>query len=145
MPVLELDDGTRITENIAIASWIADHAPQANLMPPPGAIGRYRVLEWLAFVSTEVHKGYGPFFYANPDEVKNAAREKLAKRYRYIDEQLAGKDYLTGAFSPADAYLYTVTNWAGAANLDLAPFPNVQAFMARMNARPAVQAATAKA
>ncbi len=144
VPMLELDDGTRITENIAIASWIADHAPQANLMPPVGAIGRYRALEWMAFVSTEVHKTYGTFFYPAPDEVKNAAREKLTKRYRYIDGQLAGKDYLAGAFGPADAYLYTVTNWAGVANLDVGQFKNVEAFMDRMNARPAVQAATAK-
>lgn len=144
VPVLETDDGQRITENVAIASWIADTAPQANLLPPVGTPARYDALGWLAFVSTEVHKTYGPFFDpSTPDAVKEALRARLARRYAYLDAHLAGREYLAGSFGPADAYLYTVTRWAGGAKVDLAPYPNVQAFMARMDQRPSVQAALA--
>ena len=106
-------------------------------------MARYRLQEWLNFTTSEIHKVYSPLFNpATPDEYKTIALAKLNDRYRYLDSQLEGKSYLMGSdFSVADAYLFTVTNWAKHVGLDLAPFKNVVAFQARMAARPAVQAA----
>jgi glutathione S-transferase len=106
-------------------------------------MSRYRVQEWLNFITSELHKGFSPLFRpTTPDEYKTIARDNLSKKYEYVDKQLEGKSYLMGdAFSVPDAYLFTVTNWAGAVGLDLSGFKNVGAFMERMRARPAVQEA----
>jgi glutathione S-transferase len=143
VPLLELDNGERLSEGPVIVQYIADHAPAANLAPPAGTMPRYRVQEWLNFITSELHKGYSPLFRpTTPDEFKAIARENLKTKYAYVDAQLAGKDYLMGdRFSIPDAYLFTVTNWAGAVGLDLSAFRNVAAFMERMRARPAVQEA----
>ena len=143
VPVLELDNGERLTEGPAIVQYVADQAPAKKLAPANGTMARYRLQEWLNFITSEVHKGYGPLFNpATPDEYKSIARGKLGERYRWLDSQLEGKNYLMGEdFSVADGYLYTVTNWASHVGVDLAPLKHLVAFMARVGARPAVQAA----
>ncbi|VWX59373.1 Glutathione S-transferase GST-6.0 [Burkholderiales bacterium 8X] len=143
VPMLELDDGTRLREGPAIVQYIADLAPAKNLAPAAGTLQRYRLQEWLNFIGTEMHKGYSPMFNPNmPEEAKTIAQTRLKSRYQWLDGQLKDKEYLMGEhFSVADAYLFTVTNWAKPTNLDLAPYPNVQAWHARVGERPAVQAA----
>ena len=143
VPLLELDDGTRLREGPAIVQYIADLAPSKNLAPAAGTLARYRLQEWLTFIGTEIHKTYSPFFNpAMPDEAKAIFKNRLESRYEWINRQLEAKDYLMGDhFTVADGYLFTVTNWAKAVNLDLSPYPNVQAWHARVGARPAVQEA----
>ena len=143
VPLLELDNGERLSEGPAIVQYIADQAPDKHLAPANGTLERYRVQEWLNFITSELHKGYSPLFRPNtPDDYKVIAKEALNKKYAYVDGKLAGKHYLMGEhFSVADAYFFTVTNWAGRVGVDLSEFKNVAAFMARMMARPAVQAA----
>lgn len=143
VPLLELDNGERLTEGPAIVQYIADQAPGKNLAPAAGTMPRYRVQEWLNFITSELHKGYSPLFNPKtPEEYKPVAREILGRKYAYVESQLAGKQYLMGDhFTVPDAYLFTVSTWAKHVGVDLSPFPNLQAFMARMSARPAVQAA----
>ena len=143
VPLLELDDGTRLREGPAIVQYIADQVPAKNLAPANGTLARYKVQEWLTFIGTEIHKGFSPLFNpAMPAEAKAVAKERLLGRLKWIDGELAGKQYLMGdAFSVADPYLFTVTNWAAPMQIDLTPYPNLQAFRARMSARPAVQEA----
>ena len=143
VPLLELDDGQRLTEGPAIVQYLADKAPASGLAPAAGTMARYRLMEWLNFVSTELHKSYSPLFNpAMPEEGKAVYRERLKGRYNYVNEQLEGKQFLTGdTFSVADAYLFTVTSWAKHVGVDITGLANVQAFMARVAARPSVQAA----
>ena len=145
VPLLELDDGTLLREGPVIVQYIADQVPLKNLAPANGTLPRYRLQEWLNFIGTEIHKGFSPMFNpATPDETKTQARDKLAKRYAWIEQQLAGKEFVTGDhFTVADAYLFTVTNWAKPTGLDLAPYPRVQAWHARVGERPAVKEAMA--
>ena len=143
VPLLELDNGERLSEGPVIVQYIADQAPASKLVPPAGTMARYRVMEWLNFITSELHKSYSPLFNKDmPDEAKAIARKRLGDRYAWVDQQLAGKDYLMGEqFTVADAYLYTVTTWAGLVGVDLSARPNLAAYMARVAARPAVQAA----
>jgi glutathione S-transferase len=141
--MLELDDGTRLREGPAIIQYIADLAPTKNLAPANGTLSRYRLQEWLTFIGTEIHKTFSPLFNPNmPEEAKTVFKDKLKSRYQWLDGELEGKDYLMGEhFTVADGYLFTVTNWTKPMAIDLAPFPNVQAWHARVGARPAVQEA----
>ncbi|HEY8049026.1 MAG TPA: glutathione transferase GstA [Ramlibacter sp.] len=143
VPLLELDDGTRLREGPAIIQYIADLVPTKNLAPAPGSMQRYRLQEWLTFIGTELHKTYSPLFNPKmPEEAKQFFRDRLISRYRWVDSQLAGKEYLMGDhFSVADAYFFTVTRWAQPMNIDLSGMPNVQAHHERVRARPAVQEA----
>jgi glutathione S-transferase len=143
VPLLELDDGTRLREGPAIVQYIADQAPLKNLAPANGTLPRYRLQEWLAFISTEIHKAFSPLFNpAMPEEAKKISRERLASRFQWLDGELAGKDYLLGEhFSVADAYLYTVTRWTKPMQIDLSGYPNLAAHYERVDARPAVQEA----
>lgn len=143
VPLLELDDGQRLTEGPAIVQYIADQVPEKKLVAPAGTMPRYRQMEWLTFIGTEVHKGFSPLFNpAMPDEAKKLARDKVISRLTWVDEQLAGKDYLMGdAFSVPDAYLFTVANWTKPLGLDISGLKNLGAFMDRVAARPAVQKA----
>ena len=143
VPVLELDDGTRLREGPAIVQYLADQAPQKNLAPAHGTLARYRLQEWLTFIGTEIHKGFGPLFKPNtPEEYKPIARENVLNRLKWVDSELAGKQYLMGDhFTVADAYLFTVTNWAPAVGLDISGLQNLAAYRERVAARPAVQAA----
>jgi glutathione S-transferase len=142
VPLLEFDDGTRLSEGPAIVQWIADQVPDKQLAPRAGTMERYRLQEWLTFIGTEIHKTFSPLFNpAMPEEAKAMARQKVLERLAYVDQQLAGRDYLLGTFSVADAYLYTVTRWAAPMKLDISGLSNLGAFMTRMAARPAVQKA----
>ena len=143
VPLLELDDGTRLTEGPAIVQYIADQVPAKNLAPANGTLARYQMQSWLTFIGTELHKGFSPLFNpATPAEYKAIAKERLLQRLGYIDGQLADKDYLMGAqYSVADGYLFTVSNWTVPMQVDISHLKNLAAFRARMLARPAVQAA----
>jgi glutathione S-transferase len=143
VPLLELDNGQRLSEGPAIVQYIADQVPASKLAPANGTFERYRLQEWLNFITSELHKGYSPLFNpAMPEEGKAVYRAKLVDRYKWVDSQLEGKAYLMGdTFTVADAYLFTVTRWAGFVKVDLAGLKNLEAYMARVNARPAVQAA----
>ncbi len=143
VPLLELDDGSRLSEGPVILQYIADHAPGCGLAPAAGTMERYRVMEWLNFITSELHKGFSPLFNpAYPKDAKDIVAGNLMKKFAYVDARLEGQDYLMGAqFSIADAYLFTVSNWAGHVGVDLSGFKNVEAFRARMMARPAVQEA----
>jgi glutathione S-transferase len=143
VPALEVRSGEVMTEVSALIQYLADEAPQAGLMPAVGTAERYKTLEWIGFVATEIHKGFGPLWNpAMPDDVKQAAKDKLFQRFAYIDQRLAGRPYLTGErFTVADAYLFTVTNWTNFHGLSLAEYPNLAAFMGRVAARPKVQEA----
>jgi glutathione S-transferase len=144
VPMLELDDGQRLTEGVAIVQYIADQAPDRQLAPANGTLARYRLQEWLNFIAGELHKGgFGVFF--NPaanDAFKTATGERLAGRLRWVDEQLEGKTWLMGEqFTVADGYLFNITNWSKPTGVDLSPYPELLAWRARVAARPAVQAA----
>ena len=143
VPLLELDDGQRLTEGPAIVQYIADLVPAKNLAPAAGTMARYRVMEWLNFISTELHKTFSPLFTPNmPDDAKAMFRERLLERFKWVDGQLEGKTFVTGdTFTVADAYLFVVTNWGQYVGVDVSGFAHLQAFMARVGARPAVQAA----
>jgi glutathione S-transferase len=143
VPVLELDDGQRLTEGPAIVQYIADQVPASKLAPTAGTMERYRLMEWLNFITSELHKGFSPLFNpAMPEEAKTLGRAKLTDRLKWVDTQLEGKDFLMGAtFTVADGYLFTVGNWCKHVGIDTAPMKNLTAFMARVGARPAVQAA----
>jgi glutathione S-transferase len=141
VPLLELDDGERLTEGPAIVQYIADHAPASGLAPAAGTMARYRLVEWLNFITAELHKGFSPLFNgAMPQEAKEIFAAKLKERFAYVDRQLEGSDYLMGErFCVADGYLFTMTNWAAGVGVDITDLKNVTAFRARVGARPAVQ------
>ena len=143
VPTLELDDGTRLTEGPAIVQYLADQVPEKKLAPAAGTMPRYRLQEWLNFITSELHKGIGGLFNpAMPEEAKALMRDKATSRLKWVDEQLEGRDYTMGnAFSVADAYLFVVTSWTGHLGIDISSMKNLSAFMERMKARPAVQAA----
>jgi glutathione S-transferase len=143
VPALELDDGHVLTEGPAIVQYLADRKPEAGLAPKAGTTERYQLQEWLNFLTSEIHKGFSPLFKPNtPEEYKTISKENLANRFDWLDQQLAGKDYLMGkTFSVADAYLFVLLNWTKFQSIDLARWPNLSAFQARVGARPKVQEA----
>ena len=143
VPLLELDDGSRLSEGPAIVQYIADQVPARNLVPAAGTMARYRVQEWLNFISTELHKGFSPLFNpATPENYKPSVKERLIGRLSWVDSQLAGKAYLMGdSFCVADAYLFTVANWTKFVGVDISALTNLAGFMGRMAARPAVHEA----
>ena len=142
VPVLELDNGERLREGPAIVQYLADQVPGKNLAPANGTMARYRLQEWLTFIGTELHKGHSPLFApSTPEDYKPQVRERLQARFAWVNQQLAGKDYLLGSFSVADAYLYSVSRWGQYVGVDLSGFAHIVAFQQRMEQRPAVQAA----
>jgi glutathione S-transferase len=143
VPLLELDDGQRLSEGPAIVQYIADQAPATGLAPAAGTMARYRLMEWLNFITSELHKGFSPLFTPGmPDEAKAMAQKKLGERLAWVDGQLAGKDYLMGdTFTVADAYLFTVAGWGKYVGVDISGLQNLSAYMGRVAARPAVQEA----
>ena len=143
VPLLELDDGTRLREGPAIVQYIADQVPDKKLAPANGTVARAQLQGWLNFIATEVHKGFSPLFNpATPAEYKTISIDKLLSRLKWIDGELAGKQYLMGdGFSVADPYLFTMTNWAPKLGVDISGLANLAAYHARIAARPAVQAA----
>jgi glutathione S-transferase len=143
VPLLELDDGTRLTEGPAIVQYLADLAPEKHLAPANGTLARYKLQSMLNFISTELHKGFSPLFNPKtPEDFKTTVKAKLAERLAWLDGELAGKSYVMGEqFSVADAYMFTVTNWGQFVGVDIAPYKNIVAVRERIAARPAVQAA----
>ena len=141
VPVLELDDGSLLTEGPAIIQYIADLKPESGLAPKEGTLERYRLIEWLVYINSEIHKGFFPLFTPNtPEEYKVITREVLARRLEYAARSLEKNDFLLGSrFTVADAYLFTVTGWAAFAQIDLGPA--LAAFRDRVGSRPAVKAA----
>jgi glutathione S-transferase len=143
VPLLQLDDGSKLREGPAIVQYIADQVPAKNLAPANGTMARYRLQEWLTFIGTELHKGFSPLFNpAMPAEAKQISKDRLVQRLTWVDSELANKAYLMGdTFTVADGYLFTVTNWTVPTGIDISGLANLQAFRARVAARPAVQAA----
>jgi|SRR5476649_652839 len=143
IPTLELSDGSILTEGVAIVQYLADQKPDRQLMPEVGSLARYHALEWLNYVATELHKGFSPLFNPKtPEEFKTVTREALMKKFAYVNESLAGQQFLLGSrFSVADAYLFTVMGWAKALKFDLSGFAELNAYLDRVAARPAVDAA----
>jgi len=140
VPVLELDDGQRLTEVPAVLQYLADQKPEAELAPRNGTMERYRLQEWLAFISTELHKQFTPLFTPKtPEEAKPAPREAIGRSIGFVVGQLEGKSYLMGErFTVADAYLFTVLRWPRLVRLDLAPWPAIGPYLERVRARPSV-------
>jgi glutathione S-transferase len=143
VPVLELDNGERLTEGVAIVQYLADQVPAKKLAPANGSFERYRLQEALNYVSTELHKNFGPLFFPDtPEDYKPVVRTRLLSRLAYTDAQLAKKTYLFGdTFSVADAYLFTVGSWSAFVNLDIKHLGNLSSYLGRVRERPAVRAA----
>ena len=143
VPVLILDDGQLLTEGPAIVQYIADQRPDSGLAPKAGTLERYRLMDWLNFITSELHKTFSPLF--NPNAVaewKQAARDRIAVNLDLVEKHLQGKDYLMGKqFTVADGYLFTVVNWSNFVSFDLGKWPGIQAYVARVAARPKVQEA----
>lgn len=141
VPVLELDDGTLLTENVAILQYIADLYPDSGLAPPNGTMERVRLQEWLGYINSEIHKGLSNFFNPKfPDEMREFVTQRLDRRFEYVDSQLEGKDYLLGErFTVADAYLFIVAGWSPMLGYDLSRFKNVLDWQARVGQRDTVK------
>jgi glutathione S-transferase len=140
VPALKLDDGDVLTENAVILQYIADQAPGSPLALPAGK-ARYHLLEWLNFIATEIHKGFGPLWNpATPEEFKQATREALGKKFDYLQEKIGEGPYILGdSFSIVDAYAFAVLNWTRIHKIDIARWPGLAAYLQRIAARPAVQ------
>lgn len=143
VPALVLDNGEVLSENVAVLSYIAGLDKSRRLAPEPGSPGFYRVLEWLGFVNSEVHKNLSPLFRpTTPEETKAAARELVMKRLEFVEQSLGDKPYLTGEnFTVADAYLYVTLSWRERINVNISHLPKLTAYYERCRARPAVQQA----
>ena len=143
VPLLQLDNGEYLSEGPAIVQYIADLKPETGLAPKAGTMERYRLQEWLNFITSEIHKGFSPLFDPTlAPEVKQFFKDKLGKRFDWLATQLEGKSYLTGEqFTVADGYLFTVLNWCQWVGIDLAKWPVLKDYQARVSARPKVQEA----
>ncbi len=146
VPALALNSGELVTEGPVIIQLIADKAGNNDLAPARNSAERYKLLEWLNFITTELHKNFSPLFQpVIPDEVKNFFKDRLTAKFKFIDGELAGRDYLLGKqFSVADGYLFVMLAWADRMKLDLSGFSNLSSYKARIAARPKVQEALAK-
>lgn len=141
VPVLEIEDGQRLTEGPVISQFIVEQAGASQLLPGAGDGRRYRVLEWQTYISSELHKAFAPLFNpASEEATKRSAVQELRRKFSWVDEQLTGRDFLTGKhFSVADAYLFTVARWTRLVGPDLTDLPQLQSYLARIAARPAVR------
>ncbi|HZF78884.1 MAG TPA: glutathione transferase GstA [Rubrivivax sp.] len=141
VPLLELDDGSRHTEAAALLQYVADLDPAHGLIGAPGSARRLAVVEWLTFVSTELHKAFSPWLWhkETADSTRQAVKDKLATRFAELNALLAEQDYLAGEYSVADAYAFTIINWANFLALPLTPYPNLKAFLTRVSERPRVR------
>ena len=145
VPALVLDDGEVLTEGPAVVQYIADRAPEKTLAPPAGTLARYRLQEWLNYISSEMHKGFAPLFRPDTtDDAKKAAIATFSSKLDYVAKCLEGRDYLLGdQFTVADGYLFTILGWTPFAGIELGQWPAVKAYVERVGARPAVQSALA--
>ena len=146
VPVLALDSGELVTEGPVIVQMIADKAAGKNLAPARDSTDRYKLLEWLNFITTELHKSFGPMFSpVLADEAKAFFKDRVMGKFKYVDSQLAGRDYLMGSqFTVADGYMFTMLSWADRMKFDLSDMPNLLAYKDRVGARPKVQEALTK-
>jgi glutathione S-transferase len=146
VPALALDNGQLVTEGPVIVQMIADKARDKNLAPPRDTDERYRLQEWLNFITAELHKNFGPMFSpVLSDDAKAFFKDRVMGKFKYADTQLAGKDYLMGKqFTVADGYMFTMLSWADRMKFDLSALPNLLAYKARVGARPKVQEALTK-
>ncbi|MFV8782946.1 glutathione transferase GstA [Microbulbifer sp. SA54] len=141
VPALQLEGGEVLTEGPAIVQFLAEQKPEQGLAPEYGTLPHYRLLEWLNFISTEVHKSFVPLFWDGNDSEKQRAKQVLGDRFQFVEDNLGG-DYLLGDdFSIADAYLFTVYSWCSKVGVDTGNWPKLKAFAERMAARPGVQKA----
>ncbi|MBI3897654.1 MAG: glutathione transferase GstA [Gammaproteobacteria bacterium] len=141
VPTLQLDDGQRLTEVAVVLQYLADQKPEAGLAPKTGTMERYRLMEWLNFISSELHKSLGGLFKPNiTPEWREGVIALFSKRCDWLEPQLAGKSYLMGdKFSIADAYLYTVLRWTSVLKVDMSKWPGLQAYVQRVGERAAVK------
>jgi glutathione S-transferase len=143
VPALKLDNGEVLTENVCVLQYVADQAPEKKLAPPAGTMPRYRLMEWLAFINSEVHKAVSPLF--NPaagEEVKAFARNNLTRRLDWLDQEWNKRQFLLGEqFTVADAYLFVVLGWLPRVGFDMTKWPSLKDFHERVRQRPAVQQA----
>jgi glutathione S-transferase len=141
VPALQLDDGTLLTEVAALVQYVGDLAPASGLVPPAGTMARVHVQEWLAFVSSELHKVFSPWLWhkETAESTRQEAKARLALRFAELDRLLARQDYLLGAaFTVADAYAFAILNWSRLLAVSLQPYPALRAYLARVAARPKV-------
>ncbi len=143
VPVLQLDSGDILTEGAAIVQYVADRKPETHLAPSAGTAERYHLMEWLNFVASEIHKGFSPLFNQSmPEEGKQIARDRLFKRFDFLDGHFAGKPYLMGdTYTVADCYLYAILRWTKNVHIDLTKWATLTKYFNGIGARPAVQAA----
>lgn len=144
VPLLELDDGTRITEVVAIVQYLAELKPEAGLLPPAGSLERTKLQSWLTFISSELHKAFSPWLWhkETAESTRKAVLERLARHFTELDAHLAQQPYLMGErFTVADAYAYTIVNWANFLAIPLKPYPALVAYLDRVAARPRTQEA----
>jgi glutathione S-transferase len=141
VPALVLDDGSVLTEAAVVIQYLADGAPESGLIPPAGTFDRYIAQQWLNYVATELHKGFGPLWHKEtPAEMRRIVKEQLAAKFGFLDQELAKRPFLTGhSFGVADAYAFTILGWAKYMAIDLGRWPNLTAFLARIEARPKVR------
>ncbi|HVE49721.1 MAG TPA: glutathione transferase GstA [Casimicrobiaceae bacterium] len=141
VPVLELDDGTKLTEAAVVLQYLADRNP-GKLAPAFGSMERYRLMEWLNFVATELHKGMGALWNPSMESVRGPIMEKIGKRLDFLAAALTNRQFLHGdSFTIADAYLFTILSWAKPLKVDLSRWPAITSYIERIGARPAVQQA----
>jgi len=140
VPALVLDNGETLTENVAVLQYIADHSPSSKLAPPAGTMERHRLVEWLAFVSSEIHKSFSPLFREDATEAtKQYTLANLTRRLDHLNRMLANKNFLMGEqFTVADCYLFTVLSWSPHVKLDLGRWPELKRYVDRIAARPHV-------
>jgi glutathione S-transferase len=143
VPLLQLDDGSRHTEVASLLQYVADLDPAHALIGAPGSARRLAVVEWLTFVSTELHKTFSPWLWhkETADSTRHAVKDKLATRFAELDALLSKQVYLAGEYSVADAYAFTIVNWANFLALPLTPYPYLKTYLGRVSARPRVQEA----
>jgi len=140
VPALKLDNGEVLTENVVVLQYIADRNPAAKLAPPAGTLERYRLMEWLSFINSEIHKSFTPLFRQEaPDAAKDYTRTVLGGRLDYLEKAFGTRSFLMGEqFTIADAYLFTVLGWGAHVGVDLARWPQLKRFHERVGARPHV-------
>lgn len=145
IPALVFADGTILTEGAVVSQFLADKAPGVGLLPAHGTFDRYRALEWLNFIATELHKGFGTLWRKDmPVEMRTILKQIVGTKLSYLDRHLASQDYLLGdGFGAADAYAFTILSWAPIVGIDLAQWPSIAAYIERISARPSVRAALA--
>lgn len=143
VPVLRLDNGEVLTENVAVLQYIADQNAASKLAPPAGTLERYRLVEWLAYINSEVHKNFAPLFSpSSSEEVKKFALDNLSKRLDWLDKAIRAKTYLMGEqFTVADAYLYVVLSWTSHVGIDLGRWGALKRHNEAVASRPQVMAA----